>query len=119
MRVNILGSAAGGGFPQWNCVCSNCRSVRDGTFSGKTRTQLQVAVSGNGKTWFLLNASPDIRSQIEVNPMLHPREGLRHSPIAGVVLTSGDLDQVLGLLILREFQQFRIWATTSLQRILR
>ena len=118
MRVRLLGSAAGGGFPQWNCACPNCRSVRDRTFSGKPRTQLQVAISEDSESWFLLNASPDIRFQIEAEPLLHPR-GLRHTPITGVVLTSADLDQVLGLLSLREFQHFRIFATSAIQQVLR
>src|SRR5215471_19133082 len=102
MHVKILGSAAGGGFPQWNCGCHNCSSLRAGTFSGKARTQTQVAVSEDGRTWFLLGASPDLRSQIEAAPELHPRDGARRSPIAGVVLTNADIDHVLGLLLLRE-----------------
>ena len=118
MHVKILGSAAGGGFPQWNCACRNCDSLRKGTFAGKSRSQLQVAVSEDGEAWFLLNASPDIRSQIETDPEFHPRTGLRDTPINGVVLSSGDVDQVLGLLVLREFQQFRIYCTTSIRRIL-
>jgi pyrroloquinoline quinone biosynthesis protein B len=119
MHISVLGSAAGGGFPQWNCACRNCRSLRNGSFRGKARTQLQVAISPDGHTWFLLNASPDIRSQIEANSSLHPREGMRHTPISGIVLTSADLDQVLGLLQLREFQPLLIHATASIRRILR
>jgi len=119
MYVNILGSAAGGGFPQWNCACRNCRALRNGSFQGKPRTQLQVAISSDAESWFLLNVSPDIRYQIEANPFLHPHDGLRHTPIAGIVLTSPDLDQVLGLLLLREFQPLRIYATASVLRILR
>ncbi len=119
MQVEILGTAAGGGFPQWNCACRNCRSSRAGAFAGKPRTQLQVAVSSDGVSWFLLNASPDLRTQIEANPFLHPRGGLRHSPISGVVLTSADLDQSLGLLLLRELQPLQIFATASIRRILR
>src|SRR5689334_6911474 len=107
MQIRILGSAAGGGFPQWNCACSNCRRLRAGTFSGKARTQTQVAVSADGQRWFLLNASPDLRLQIEATPALHPREGTRSSPIAGVVLTGADIDQIAGLLSLRELQRFR------------
>ena len=118
MHVKILGSAAGGGFPQWNCACRNCDSLRKGTFPGKSRSQLQVAISGDGEAWFLLNASPDIRSQIETDSAFHPRTGLRDTPITGVVLSSGDLDQALGLLVLREFQQFRIYCTASIRRIL-
>jgi pyrroloquinoline quinone biosynthesis protein B len=119
MQVEILGTAAGGGFPQWNCACRNCRSLRSGTFPGRPRTQLQVAVSTDGISWFLLNASPDLRAQIEANPSLHPRGSVRHSPISGVLLTSADLDQSLGLLLLRELQPLEIFATASIRRILR
>ena len=118
MRVKILGSAAGGGFPQWNCVCPNCRALREGIFHGKARTQAQVAVSGDGRSWFLLGASPDLRAQIEATPELHPRDGLRQSPITGVVLASADLDHVLGLLLLRELQPLRVFATAAARRIL-
>ena len=118
MRVEILGSSAGGGFPQWNCACPNCRSLRAGTFNGKPRTQTQVAVSADNHAWFLLNASPDLRLQIEATPALHPRDGVRTSPIAGVVLTSPDLDQIAGLLSLRELQPFRIYCTPSLRHLL-
>ena len=124
MRVKILGSAAGGGFPQWNCACSNCRALRAGTFQGRARSQTQVAVSTpsrskDGLSWFLLGASPDLRSQIEATPDLQPRDGLRQTPIAGVVLANPDLDHVLGLLLLRELQPLRIHATGSVRRILR
>jgi pyrroloquinoline quinone biosynthesis protein B len=119
MQVKILGSAAGGAFPQWNCACANCRTVRAGTFHGKPRTQTQLALTEDGHSWFLLGASPDLRAQIEATPELHPREGLRQSPIAGVVLANADLDHVLGLLLLRELQPLRIYATTSVRRILR
>jgi pyrroloquinoline quinone biosynthesis protein B len=119
MRVEILGSAAGGGFPQWNCNCRNCRSLRAGTLRTKSRTQTQVAVSDDSRTWFLLNASPDLRMQIERAPVLQPRDGIRDSPISGVLLTSADIDQIAGLLSLRELQPFRIYCTQSLQRILR
>lgn len=119
MQIRILGSAAGGGFPQWNCACLNCRAVRAGTFAGKPRTQSQVAVSGDGQSWYLLGASPDLRTQIEATPELHPRSGLRQSPIAGVVLLSADLDHVLGLLLLRELQPLQVFSTSSVARILR
>ena len=117
MRIEILGSAAGGGFPQWNCGCGNCRGVRAGTLRAKQRTQTQVAVSDDGQEWFLLNASPDLRLQIERTRMLQPR-GLRDSPISGVVLTGADIDDIAGLLSLREMQPFRIYCTPSLRRIL-
>jgi pyrroloquinoline quinone biosynthesis protein B len=119
MHLRILGSAAGGGFPQWNCACRNCRAVRAGSFQGKARTQAQVAVSGNGRSWFLLGGSPDLRQQIEATPALQPSEGVRQSPIAGVVLASVDLDHVLGLLLLRELQPLRIYGTPSVLGILR
>jgi pyrroloquinoline quinone biosynthesis protein B len=79
MRVKILGSAAGGAFPQWNCACANCRALRAGSFRGKARSQAQVAISNDGKTWFLLGASPDLRAQIEATPELHP-PGSEHTP---------------------------------------
>ena len=123
MRVKVLGSAAGGGFPQWNCACPNCRAVRAGTFRGKARTQTQVAVSADARSWFLLGASPDLRAQIEATAELHPRSGTnenaaRQSPIAGVVLANADIDHVLGLLLLRELQPLRVYAAPSVHRIL-
>jgi pyrroloquinoline quinone biosynthesis protein B len=119
MQVKILGSAAGGAFPQWNCACANCRAVRAGTFHGKPRTQAQLAISEDCPLWFLLGASPDLRTQIEATPELHPREGMRDSPIAGIALANADLDHVLGLLLLRELQPLRIHSTASARRILR
>ena len=118
MLIKILGSAAGGGFPQWNCNCRNCGSFRAGSFKGKNRTQTQVAVSDDDHAWFLLNASPDLRLQIEATPVLYPRSAGRDSPIAGVLLTSADIDQIAGLLSLRELQPFRIYCTPSIRRIL-
>ena len=121
MQVKILGSAAGGGFPQWNCACPNCRSLRAGTFRGKTRTQTQLAISSDSKQWFLLGASPDLRAQIEATPELHPQAPenvTRHSPIAGAVLLNADIDHVLGLLLLRELQPLNTYASLSVRRIL-
>ena len=121
MQVKILGSAAGGGFPQWNCACPNCRSLRAGTFQGKSRTQTQLAISADSKHWFLLGASPDLHSQIEVTPELHPQASdhdTRRSPISGAVLLNADVDHVLGLLLLRELQPLRVHATESVRRIL-
>ena len=118
MRVKILGSAAGGAFPQWNCACPNCRALRAGTFHGKARSQTQVAISADANSWFLLGASPDLRAQIEATAELHPRQGLRQSPIAGAVLANADVDHVLGLLLLRELQPLRVHATKSICGIL-
>lgn len=119
MRIKILGSAAGGGFPQWNCNCRHCGALRAGTFRGSSRSQTQVAVSHDDRAWFLLNSSPDLRTQIEATPALHPQNVGRDSPIHGVLLTSGDIDQIAGLLSLRELQPFRIYCTPSIRRILR
>lgn len=118
MLVKILGSAAGGGFPQWNCACANCSSLRAGSFRGKARTQTQVAISADGRSWFLLGASPDLRAQIEATPELYPRAGLRQSPISGAVLLNADVDHVLGLLLLRELQPLCVYTTKSIRRIL-
>jgi len=119
MQVKILGSAAGGGFPQWNCTCPNCYAVRGGQFCGKARSQTQVAVRTDDGPWFLLGASPDLRSQIESSPDLQPLSETRSSPISGVVLASADLDHTLGLLLLRELQPFKVWAAESVIQILR
>ncbi len=119
MRIKVLGSAAGGGFPQWNCGCSNCFGLRAGTLRGRARTQTQLAFSVNSKEWFLLNASPDLRAQILATPELVPPEGSRRSPIAGVFLTGADVDAVAGLLHLRESTPLCIFSTAAVQRILR
>ena len=98
MRVVILGSAAGGGVPQWNCGCRNCHAARA---AGLSRTQSSMAVSADGEQWVLLNASPDLRQQVAARPALWPR-GPRASPIAAVVLTDAEIDHTLGLMLLRE-----------------
>ena len=115
MRIKVLGAAAGGGFPQWNCGCPNCREVRAGILGAKPQTQECVGISADGERWFLLNASPEIRSQVESYPPLHPR-GPRDSPIAAVVLTNGDLDHSLGLLSLRESHPLVIYATDRVRQ---
>jgi pyrroloquinoline quinone biosynthesis protein B len=118
MRVKVLGSAAGGGFPQWNCACNQCSRLREGSFRGLPRTQTQLAWNGAPGKWTLLNASPDLRAQIEATPELWPRGGERNSPIRDVILTGAEVDQALGLLLLREFHAFRVHATASVRRIL-
>lgn len=118
LRVLVLGSSAGGGFPQWNCGCRNCRRVRAGDPAAPARTQSSVAVSADGEHWFLVNASPDVRQQIERTPWLHPRGGPRHSPIAGVILTNADVDHVAGLLTLREGQALSVYATGRVHQAL-
>jgi pyrroloquinoline quinone biosynthesis protein B len=106
----VLGAAAGGGFPQWNSNAPACRRARRGDPAAPARSQASLAVSANRRDWFLLNASPDLRSQIGANEFLHPREGLRSSPIAGVVLTGADVDAIAGLLHLRERHRFAVYA---------
>lgn len=118
MKIVVLGSAAGGGFPQWNSNAAGCNRARRGDPAAEARTQASVAVSADGGSWFLLNAAPDLRQQIERTPALHPREGLRHSPIAGVVLTGGDVDVVAGLLTMRERQPFTLHATPRIHAVL-
>ena len=103
IRIRILGSAAGGGLPQWNCLCANCAAARKGEIA--PQTQSSVAVRADDQRWFLVNASPDLPRQIESAPALQPQPGsLRNSPIAGVLLTNADLDHTLGLLLLRQQQ---------------
>jgi pyrroloquinoline quinone biosynthesis protein B len=114
MRIVILGSAAGGGLPQWNCRCPICSLARAEPSRVRPRTQSSIAVSPDGERWLLVNASPDIRQQISDNPVLHPREGLRHSPIHAVLLTNGDVDHVAGLLTLREGQPFTLYGTAGI-----
>src|SRR5207248_3692962 len=117
LRVVVLGAAAGGGVPQWNCGCPVCLSARD---DPKLRsTQASIAVSADGDHWFLINASPDLRQQLIATPQLHPRAGqLRHSPIAGVILTNGEIDAVAGLLSMREGSPFTIYAHERVLAIL-
>jgi pyrroloquinoline quinone biosynthesis protein B len=117
MKCLVLGSAAGGGFPQWNCGCRQCALARAGDPRAKPRTQASVALSGDGESWLLVGASPDLRQQILQNPAMAPRAA-RHSPIAGVVLVSADIDGIAGLLVLREQQPFRIFAPRSTLRIM-
>jgi pyrroloquinoline quinone biosynthesis protein B len=115
MRIRVLGAAAGGGFPQWNCGCGNCREARSGNPDAVPQTQECVAISADGERWVLLNASPEIRAQIESCPALHPRAP-RHSPISAVVLTNGDLDHILGLLSLRESHPLVVYATERVRQ---
>src|SRR5260221_1835665 len=115
MRIRVLGAAAGGGFPQWNCGCGNCRKARAGSPDVVPRTQECVALSADGERWLLLNASPEIRSQIESFPALHPRAP-RHSHLAGIAPHNGDLDHVLGLLSLRESHPLTVHATEEVCR---
>jgi pyrroloquinoline quinone biosynthesis protein B len=119
LRVVVLGAAAGGGVPQWNCGCDVCLKAR-GEHPELRSTQASVAISADGEHWFLINASPDLRQQLIATPQLHPAKGrLRHSPIAGVILTNGEIDAVAGLLSMREGSPFTIYAHPKVLAILK
>jgi pyrroloquinoline quinone biosynthesis protein B len=111
MKILVLGSGAGGGFPQWNCNCRQCAGLRLGELSAHARTQSSIAVSADGESWVLLNASPDIGQQLRSHPQLHPRHGLRDTPIKAVVLMDAQIDHVTGLLGMREGPCIDIYAT--------
>lgn len=113
MKIRVLGSAAGGGFPQWNCNCPNCRGYRAGTLRAHARTQSSIAVCG-GSSWVLVNASPDITAQLHANPDLQPARSIRDSAIVGIVLVDGQVDHTTGLYMLREsVRPWPIWCTDS------
>jgi pyrroloquinoline quinone biosynthesis protein B len=119
LRVVVLGAAAGGGVPQWNCGCAICRAARDGRPEIRS-TQASIAITTDDEHWFLINASPDLRQQLIATPQLHPKQGtLRHSPICGVILTNGEIDAVAGLLSMREGWPFTIYAHERVLSILK
>ena len=119
LRVVVLGAAAGGGVPQWNCGCPVCRAARS-EHPELQSTQASIAVSADGDHWYLINASPDLRQQLIATPQLHPEDGkLRHSPISGVILTNGEIDAVAGLLSMREGWPFTIYAHARVLSILK
>lgn len=102
MFVHVLGSGAGGGFPQWNCNCSNCKGVREGTIKASRRTQSSIAISANGSDWILFNASPDIKKQLDDFPAIQPARQVRDTAISAIVITDAQIDHVTGMLTLRE-----------------
>jgi pyrroloquinoline quinone biosynthesis protein B len=113
VKIRVLGSAAGGGFPQWNCNCPNCRGYRAGTLNGRARTQSSIAVGG-GSAWALVNASPDVLAQLQSNPDLQPGRSIRDSAIVAIVLVDGQVDHTTGLYMLREsVRPWPIWCTDS------
>lgn len=116
LRAIVLGAAAGGGLPQWNCACPVCAAVRSGQ-AGAPQTQSSIVVSADGERWVLINASPDIRQQFAATPALHPR-AVRHSPLSAVLVTNADVDHVAGLLSLREAQPFALYATRRVHSVL-
>jgi pyrroloquinoline quinone biosynthesis protein B len=120
VRIKVLGAAAGGGLPQWNCACENCSALRRGSSHIQPRTQSQLAITAGEDGWFLINASPDLREQLNRTSEIHPdpATGLRNTPVEGVILTSADLDHVLGLLFMREFTPVRVYASGAVRSIL-
>lgn len=117
MLVRVLGSAAGGGFPQWNCGCPGCRAARDGARPCRARTQSSIAVSGDHEQWFLVNASPDVRAQIERSGLT--AAGGRATPVQAVLLTDAELDHTLGLVLLREAESLELHCTSAVRETLR
>ncbi len=111
MFIQILGSAAGGGFPQWNCNCTNCAGLRAGTLRGQARTQSSIAISDNEVDWILCNASPDIRAQLEAFPALQPARKPRDTAIGAIILLDSQIDHTTGLLTLREGCPHEVWCT--------
>jgi pyrroloquinoline quinone biosynthesis protein B len=117
MQVVLLGTAAGGGFPQWNCWCPSCRVARSAPRRAQPRTQSSAAVSADGERWFLLNASPDVREQLARLPC-RPPAGPRHVPVAGIAVTDAELDHTLGIVLLREGRHLELYATTAVRVVL-
>ncbi len=116
MKIRILGSGAGGGFPQWNCNCNNCKRIRSGEMNGKPRTQSSIAVSSDNQNWLLINASPDIRAQLEAFPAIQPKQGLRDTGIKAVLLIDSQIDHTTGLLMLREGKPLDIYCTEMVKQ---
>ena len=117
MKIQVLGSAAGGGYPQWNCNCTMCNGVRTGSIKARARTQSSIAVSENGTQWVIFNTSPDILTQLKNTPELHPAKGLRDTPIASIFLLDSQIDHTTGLLMLREHDSpLSIWCTEQVQQ---
>lgn len=116
MQIRVLGSGAGGGFPQWNCSCPNCKAVRAGTIKASTRNQSSIAVSSDGEHWALFNASPDVRAQLENFPEIHPKNKVRGTGIEAIVIFDSQIDHATGLLILREGDPLTIYCTDMVKQ---
>ncbi|WP_019918343.1 pyrroloquinoline quinone biosynthesis protein PqqB [Methyloversatilis discipulorum] len=117
MRLHVLGSGAGGGFPQWNCNCPNCDGLRRGTIKARARTQSSITVSGDNENWVLFNASPDILAQFQQFPDLQPARALRDTAVKAIVLIDGQIDHTTGLYMLREHRQpHQIWSTAPVRQ---
>ena len=118
MQIVLLGTAAGGGFPQWNCWCPSCRVARQEPARARRRSQSSVAVSADGRRWFLLNASPDVHAQLARLQTAPPGNAVRQVPVEGIVLTDAELDHTLGVVLLREARALQLWATEAVGRVL-
>jgi len=116
MKIRVLGSGAGGGFPQWNCNCHNCHRLRHNTMTGKARTQSSIAVSTNNLDWLLLNTSPDIRAQLEAFPAIQPKEGVRDTGITAILLIDSQIDHTTGMLMLREGKPLEVYCTDMVKQ---
>ncbi len=116
MKVRVLGSGAGGGFPQWNCNCHNCHRIRHSTMNGKARSQSSIAVSTDNKNWLLINTSPDIRSQLEAFPAIQPKEGIRDTGIKAILLIDSQIDHTTGMLMLREGKPLEVYCTEMVKQ---
>ncbi len=116
MKIQVLGSAAGGGFPQWNCNCNNCRGLREGTLNARARTQSSIAISANGEDWLLFNTSPDIRAQLDSFGPMQPARAIRDTGIAAIVLMDSQIDHSTGLLMLREGCPHDVWCTDMVKQ---
>ena len=114
MKIFVLGSGAGGGFPQWNCNCPNCKGLRAGTIDAKARTQSSLAISDGGEDWLLVNASPDLRAQLEICPALQPGRAVRDTAIVAVLIVDAQIDHSTGLMTLREHtKRLPVYCTPS------
>ncbi|MFA5922074.1 MAG: pyrroloquinoline quinone biosynthesis protein PqqB [Methylococcaceae bacterium] len=116
MKIRVLGSGAGGGFPQWNCNCNNCHRIRHNKLNGKTRTQSSIAVSTDDKNWLLFNTSPDIRAQLEAFPAIQPKEGIRDTGIKAIMLIDSQIDHTTGMLMLREGKPLDVYCTDMVKQ---
>lgn len=116
MKIRVLGSGAGGGVPQWNCSCPNCKAVRAGTIKATTRNQSSIAVSSDDEHWVLFNASPDVRTQLENFPEIHPKDKVRGTGIEAIVMIDSQIDHATGLLILREGDPLTIYCTEMVKQ---
>lgn len=116
MKIRVLGSGAGGGFPQWNCNCNNCRRIRRKEMNGRARTQSSIAVSTDQANWLLINASPDIRAQLEAFPAIQPKQGVRDTGIRAILLIDSQIDHTTGLLMLREGRPLEIYCTEMVRQ---